>query len=78
LYGTAPGTVTDQPSLIPALQGAHGLWHGMMGRLSPEQLGEPLPGTAPPPGTNIPQGLGEDLPNPGPPPMPAPLVLPGG
>jgi hypothetical protein len=79
LYGTAPGTVTDQPSLIPALQGAHGLWHGAMGRLTPDQLGEPLPGTAPPPGTNIPPGLGEDLPNQAPAPfLPAPLVPPPG
>jgi hypothetical protein len=76
-YGTAPGTVTDRPDLISSLKGAHGLWHGAMGRLAPEQLGEPLPGTAPPPGTNIPQGLGEDLPNgPLPPPLPAPLALP--
>jgi hypothetical protein len=76
-YGTAPGTITDRPDLISSLKGAHGLWHGAMGRLDPSQLGEPLPGTAPPPGTNIPQGLGDDLPNgPAPAPFPAPLALP--
>lgn len=37
---------------------------------SQEQLGEPLPGTAPAPGIPIPPGLGEDLP------VPAPKVPP--
>ncbi len=46
-----------------ALQRAHGLWHMGMGKLDPDQLGEPLPGTAPPPGTNIPVGLGQNLPD---------------
>lgn len=40
-----------------------------------EQLGEPLPGTAPAPGIPIPPGLGEDLP--APPPI-VPLVPPPG
>lgn len=37
---------------------------GLLGQVPQEQLGEPLPGTAPPPGTNIPSGLGQDLPGP--------------
>lgn len=37
---------------------------GLLGQVPQEQLGEPLPGTAPPPGTNIPSGLGEYLPGP--------------
>ena len=37
---------------------------GLLGQAPQEQLGEPLPGTAPPPGTNIPPGLGEPLPTP--------------
>jgi hypothetical protein len=41
---------------------------GLLGQMPQEQLGEPLPGTAPPPGTNIPPGLVQFLP---PPPEPA-------
>ena len=37
---------------------------GLLGQLPQQQLGEPLPGTAPPPGTNIPPGLGQFLPPP--------------
>lgn len=37
---------------------------GLLGQLPQQQLGEPLPGTAPPPGTNIPPGLGQFLPEP--------------
>jgi hypothetical protein len=75
LYSIAPGDVTGQPSLIPALKGAHSLWHGAMGRLTPDQLGEPLPGTAPPPGTNIPAGLNWPEPTP---PTDLPVPPPGG
>jgi hypothetical protein len=61
------------------MKGAHALWHGAMGKLTPDQLGEPLPGTAPPPGTAIPQGLVDFLPDPAPdlPPEP-PAPPPGG
>ncbi|WP_197503420.1 hypothetical protein [Mycobacterium sp. E740] len=37
---------------------------GLLGQMPQEQLGHPLPGTAPPPGTNIPPGLGQFLPAP--------------
>jgi hypothetical protein len=37
---------------------------GLLGQMPKEQLGESLPGTAPPPGTNIPPGLAEFLPDP--------------
>ena len=30
---------------------------GLLGQVPQEQLGEPLPGTAPPPGTNLPPGV---------------------
>ena len=40
---------------------------GLIGQMPQEQLGQPLPGTAPPPGTNIPPGLVQFLP-PAPPP----------
>jgi len=39
---------------------------GLLGQAPQEQLGQPLPGTAPPPGTNIPPGLVQF--QPGPPP----------
>ncbi|MGO4443855.1 hypothetical protein AB4Z42_10925 [Mycobacterium sp. 2YAF39] len=37
---------------------------GMLGQAPQEQLGQPMPGTAPPPGTNIPPGLVQFLPPP--------------
>jgi hypothetical protein len=81
MYSIGQGDVTDHPELIPALKGAHALWHGQMGRLTPDQLGEPLPGTAPPPGTNIPPGVVDFLPDPvpwpqAPPPAPEPPPAP--
>ncbi|TRW88947.1 hypothetical protein FK535_01340 [Mycolicibacterium sp. 018/SC-01/001] len=42
----------------------------LLGQLPQQQLGEPLPGTAPPPGTNIPPGLVQFLPDPAAPPPP--------
>ncbi|MCX2712107.1 hypothetical protein [Mycolicibacterium sp. J2] len=47
---------------------------GLLGQMPQQQLGEPLPGTAPPPGTNIPPGLVQYLPDPPPPPDGAPPV----
>lgn len=41
---------------------------GLLGQSPQEQLGQPLPGTAPPPGTNIPPGLVQFLPEPPSPP----------
>jgi len=54
-----------------------GRTYGGLGQAPLEQLGQPLPGTAPPPGTNIPPGLVQFLPEPvdpnaPPPPPPAP------
>src|SRR5262249_31438464 len=37
---------------------------GLLAQMPQEQLGEPLPDTAPPPGTNIPPGLMQFLPDP--------------
>ncbi|MDY6997506.1 MAG: hypothetical protein SW019_12955 [Actinomycetota bacterium] len=37
---------------------------GLLGQMPEAQLGQPLPGTAPPPGTNLPPGLVEYLPEP--------------
>jgi hypothetical protein len=51
---------------------------GLLGQMPQEQLGEALPGTAPPPGTNIPPGLVQFQPDPPPPPgAPAPPPAPG-
>jgi hypothetical protein len=51
---------------------------GLLGQVPQEQLGEPLPGTAPPPGTNIPPGLVQFQPDPPPPPgAPVPPPPPG-
>ena len=50
---------------------ADGRLHGaLLNQLPQQQLGEPLPGTAPPPGTNIPPGLVQFLPDPAAPPPP--------
>lgn len=54
---------------------------GLLGQLPQQQLGEPLPGTAPAPGTNIPPGLAQYLPDPAAPPAgapPAPVPPPPG
>ena len=50
---------------------------GLLGQMPQEQLGEALPGTAPPPGTNIPPGLVQFQPDPPPPGAPAPPPAPG-
>lgn len=50
---------------------------GLLGQVPQEQLGQPLPGTAPPPGTVIPAGPVQFLPDPADGPTPPPgLVLP--
>ncbi|MEZ0052121.1 hypothetical protein ABIA30_003133 [Mycobacterium sp. MAA66] len=52
---------------------------GSLSQLSQQQLGEPLPGTAPPPGTNIPPGLGQYYTPPDPaPPVPGTPPAPDG
>lgn len=77
VYSQAPPDPDAQnPGLHDYLQGAHGLWHEGMGRMDQDQLGQPLPGTAPPPGTNLPAGPVDFLPDPPlPPGVPPP---PGG
>lgn len=61
-YALAPA-VPGPFARIDALQGLHALLYAAMGRMSVEQLGEPLPGTAPPPGTALPPGLEQHLPS---------------
>jgi len=45
-------------------KGLHAMIHGSLGRMPGVELGQPLPGTAPPPGTAIPPGLVQFLPDP--------------
>jgi hypothetical protein len=67
IYSYTPAAPDAPPGgLLDSIRGARGLFHYPMGKLDVNQLGEPLPGTAPPPGTNIPLGL--DWPEP--PPVP--------
>ena len=42
---------------VNAFKGVHALGHAGLGRMPREMLGQPLPGTAPPPGTSVPAGL---------------------
>lgn len=42
---------------VDAFKGVHALAHGGLGRMPGADLGQPLPGTAPPPGTSLPAGL---------------------
>jgi hypothetical protein len=56
-YALAPN---DNPSLfdrVNAFKGVHALTHSNLGRMPGDQLGQPLPGTAPAPGSNMPAGL---------------------
>jgi hypothetical protein len=80
VFGVDPGNENADITGIEYLKRLHssyregGLDGALLGRRPVEQLGEPLPGTAPPPGTAIPPGLGGDLPVPPPilpPPPPA-------
>ena len=52
---------TDVPAgpfaRVDAFKGVHALIHGGLGRMPGVELGQPLPGTAPPPGSNPPAGL---------------------
>ncbi len=74
VVGVAPGQENSDISGLDWLRQMRTLHRNgnlrgsLLGQVPKEQLGEPLPGTAPPPGTNIPQGLGENLPDPAVPP----------
>ncbi|MGI9123891.1 MAG: hypothetical protein ACR2JM_03950 [Mycobacterium sp.] len=76
------GAVTSPFARIDAYQGVHALLHGSLGRMSRDQLGQPLPGTAPPPGTALPPGLVQyyqdpaALPPPPAPELPLPAFIP--
>lgn len=69
VVGVAPGQEnadTGASEYLQRLYAAYqqgGLSGSMLGQRSLDQLGEPLPGTAPPPGTPMPAGLGQNLPD---------------
>jgi hypothetical protein len=75
-YQLAPG-VPGPFARVDAYKGVHAMLHGALGRMPADQLGQPLPGTAPPPGTNIPAGPEQFLPDPAAPPPPATPGVPG-
>jgi hypothetical protein len=77
-YSNAPAAPdAPPPGFLENARGAHGIWNYQMGKIDPSQLGAPLPGTAPPPGTNVPMGVVDFLPDPAAPPPPgAPLPPP--
>ena len=54
------------------LRATHAMVHGALGRMNIADLGRPLPGTAPPEGTNIPPGPVQFLPVPAVPEAPLP------
>ncbi len=77
IYSYTPAAPDAPPGgFLENARGSHGLWNYQMGKLDPSQLGQPLPGTAPPPGTNIPVGLAPDMPDPAAPPAPGVPPLP--
>lgn len=63
-YQLQPGT-PGPFARVDGLKGTHAMLHGALGRMPAPQLSEPLPGTAPPAGTNIPVGPVGNLDDPG-------------
>ena len=60
---------------VDGWKGLHAIGHAALGRMPRVELGQPLPGTAPPPGTAIPLGLVQFLPDPAELVAPDPTVL---
>lgn len=56
-YPLAPNDTPSPFARIDAWKGVHALTHGGLGRMPGEDLGQALPGTAAPPGVNLPPGL---------------------
>lgn len=75
-YALAPNTAPSPFARIDAWKGVHALLHGGLGRMPGDQLGQPMPGTAPPPGSNLPPGLEQFYLPPPPDPVLPELVLP--
>jgi hypothetical protein len=81
--GAQPGQDNADLGRFSYVQQWHNLYKNgnlkgaLLGRVPQDQLGQPLPGTAPPPGTNIPPGLVQDLPDPADAPVPGAPPAPG-
>ncbi|GAY17906.1 hypothetical protein MSZK_46320 [Mycobacterium sp. shizuoka-1] len=74
-YQLGPGA--DGPfARVNQFKGVHAMLHGALGRMPADQLGQPLPGTAPPPEINIPAGPEQFLPDPAAAPAPGAPVDP--
>lgn len=71
-YPLAPNVAPSPFARIDAWKGVHALIHGGMGRMPGAELGQPLPGTAAPPGSNLPPGLEQFYIEPQPEPSPPP------
>lgn len=56
-YPLAPNDAPSPFARIDAWKGVHALAHGGLGRMPGADLGQPLPGTAAAPGSNLPPGL---------------------
>ncbi|BBY62352.1 hypothetical protein [Mycolicibacterium helvum] len=69
-YDLQQGVPPGPFARVDGLKGVHAMIHGALGRMPAEQLGQPLPGTAPLPGINIPAGPEQFLPDPATPPPP--------
>jgi hypothetical protein len=82
-FDVAPGDENDDVSRrewfgrLIDMHRAGMLKGGFLGQVPQDQLGQPVPGTAPPPGTNIPLGPVQFLPDPVDPNAPPPPPPPG-
>ena len=63
-YVLATGVPPGPFARVDGVKGLRAMLHGALGRMPGVELGQPLPGTAPPPGTAIPPGLVQFLPDP--------------
>jgi hypothetical protein len=70
-YELAPAT-PGPFARVDSLKATHAMVHGALGRMPLDQLSQPLPGTAPPPGTQIPVGPVQNMPDLPQPAVPAP------
>lgn len=76
-YDLTTGVPPGPFARVDGLKGVHAMIHGALGRMPADQLSQPLPGTAPAPGINIPAGPVEFLPDPPAPPPPGGPPAPG-
>jgi len=56
-YALESGAPPGPFARLDALRGTHAVVHGALGQMPEAELGQALPGTAPPAGTQLPPGL---------------------